>query len=128
MRLPDRKNIIHKEQHDRRHRITTGTLPELQPRQDVLFLSSDQTNTYMQGTVKSSASQPRSYLVRHQGRQYLRGRHHIHILDYTAHSPIPRPTAHQEPATHTPITAPATPSIPPQASSNPKPQQRKQIT
>ena len=48
-----------------------------------------------------------STLVEHQGRQYCRTSDQSHALDYTAHSPIPRPTPFQDAPTPTPVTAAA---------------------
>ena len=56
-------------------------LPELKPGQKILFLSPKDENQYIEGTVTSKASTPRSYYLESQGKQYHRTRQHICAID-----------------------------------------------
>ena len=56
-------------------------LPELKPGQKILFLSPKDENQYIEGTVTSKASTPRSYYLESQGKQYCRTRQHIRAID-----------------------------------------------
>ena len=76
--LLDRKSS-QKRYHDQSHNVKP--LPELKPGQKILFLSPKDENQYIEGTVTSKASTPRSYYLESQGKQYCRTRQHIHAID-----------------------------------------------
>ena len=56
-------------------------LPELKPGQKILFLSPKEENQYIEGTVTSKASTPRSYYLESQSKQYCHTRQHICAID-----------------------------------------------
>ena len=68
--------------HDQSHNVKP--LPELKPGQKILFLSPKDENQYIEGTVTSKASTPRSYYLESQGKQYHCTRQHIHAIDINA--------------------------------------------
>ena len=59
-------------------------LPELKPGQKILFLSPKDENQYIEGTVTTKASTPRSYYIESQGKQYCCTRQHIRAIDINA--------------------------------------------
>ena len=78
------------ENHDQRHQAKP--LPKLQPGHQVLFLSpAEQKSEYIQGTILSYASTPRSYKIEANGRIYCCTRQHIHTINVD--TPIIRPIA-----------------------------------
>ena len=80
------------ENHDRRHQVKP--LPELQPRQQVLFLNcTDNKSEYIKGTILSQASTPRHYKTEANGRIYHCTRQHI--CTNNADTPFTRPSAIQ---------------------------------
>ena len=62
------KKSTQKRYHDQSHNVKP--LPELKPGQKILFLSPKDENQYIEGTVTSKASTPRSYYLASQGKQY----------------------------------------------------------
>ena len=76
------KKSTQKRYHDQGHNI--NPLPELKPGQKILFLSLKDENQYMEETVTSKASTPRSYYLESQGKQYHHNQQHIHAIDINA--------------------------------------------
>ena len=76
------KKSTQKRHHDQSHNMKP--LPELKPGQKILFLSPKDKNQYIEGTVTSKASTPRSYYLESQGKQYHHTRQHIHAIDINA--------------------------------------------
>ena len=71
---------VQKDNHDGRHQAKP--LPELQPGQQVLFLSpADNKSEYIQGTILSPSSTPRSYKIEANGRIYHCTRQHISTIN-----------------------------------------------
>ena len=70
-----------KRYHDQGHNVKP--LPELKPGQKILFMSPKDENQYIEGTVTSKASTPRSYYLECQGKQYCHTQQHIHAIDIT---------------------------------------------
>ena len=76
------KKSSQKRYHDQSHNVKP--LTELKSGQRILFLSPKDENQYIEGTVTSTASTPRSYYIESQGKQYRRTRQHIHAIDINA--------------------------------------------
>ena len=76
------KKSTQKRYHDQSHNVKP--LPELKPGQKILFLSPKDKNQYIEGTVTSKASTPRSYYLESQGKQYRHTRQHIRAIDINA--------------------------------------------
>ena len=76
------KKLTQKRYHNQNHNVKS--LPELKPGQKILFLSPNDENQYIQGTVTSKASTSRSYYLESQGKQYHCTRQHIHPIDINA--------------------------------------------
>ena len=76
------KKSTQKRYHDQSHNVKP--LPELKPGQKILFLSPKDKNQYIEGTVTSKASTPRSYYLESQGKQYCHTRQHICAIDINA--------------------------------------------
>ena len=76
------KKSSQKRYHDQSHNAKPS--PELKPGQKILFLSPKDENQYIEGTVTSKASTPRSYYLEYQGKQYHHTRQHICALDINA--------------------------------------------
>ena len=89
------KKTTQKENHDKSHKVRT--LPDIIPGQEVLFFSSPDPHQYIEGTITSCASAPRSYIIESQGRNYCCNCQHICPL----HTPIPRPSTVEQPNVHT---------------------------
>ena len=96
------KKTTQKENYDKHH--NTKTLPDITPGQKVLFLSPAEPHQFIEGTIMSHASTPRSYIIESQGRSYHCNRQHICPLNpiITRPSPDsntvitrPSPTKHQ---------------------------------
>ena len=62
------KKTSQKEYHDKTH--NAKPLPDLIQGQEILFLSPEDPNQYVEGTVIAKAPQPRSYLLELQGKTY----------------------------------------------------------
>ena len=93
---------------DRAHGIRQ--LDDLQPNQEVLFLSPAATH-YIPGTILAKATIPCSYTIEAQGKRYHRTREHIRPI----HLNIPVNTPHQW------QTKPNAPKHNPNCISRPKP-------
>ena len=76
------KKSTQKRYHDQSHNVKP--IPELKPGQKILFLSPKDENQYIEGTVTSKASTPRSYYLESQGKQYCHTRQHIRAIDINA--------------------------------------------
>ena len=76
------KKSTQKRYHDQSHNVKP--LPELKPSQKILFLSPKDENQYIEGTVTSKASTPRSYYLESQCKQYRHTRQHICAIDINA--------------------------------------------
>ena len=76
------KKSTQKRYHDQDHSIKP--LSELKPGQKILFLNPKDENQYIEGTVTSKASTPRSYYLESQGKQYHHTQQHIHAIDINA--------------------------------------------
>ena len=90
------KKSVQKHYYDKRH--NTRPLPDLSPRQDVLFLSPVDQTSYLEGTIVSQANTPRSYIIESQGHRYRCNRQHIKPINTDPPSLLARPymhTAHQ---------------------------------
>ena len=86
------QNGKQKDNHDCRHQAKS--LPELQPGQQVLFLSPvNNKSEYIPGTILSPSSTPRSYKIEAKGRIYHHTRQHIHTINTI--QPFTRPCASQ---------------------------------
>ena len=81
-----------KRYHDQNHNVKP--LPELKPGQKIPFLSPKDENQYIEGTVTSKASIPRSYYLESQGKKYRHTRQHIHALDINALQDHQQPSAY----------------------------------
>ena len=84
------KKSTQKHYYDTRH--NTRPLPDLSPGQDVLFLSPVDQMSYLEGTIVSQASTPRSYIIEAQGRRYRHNRQHIKPINTDPPSPLARPS------------------------------------
>ena len=85
---------MQKENHDKMHNVKP--LTELNPGQEVLFLSPADPSQYIEGTISSHASTQRIYITESQGRTY----HHTHQYICPLHTgtiPITRPCSFQDP-------------------------------
>ena len=85
------KNEIQKKNHDQNHNVKP--LPKLIPGQKVLFLSPKEQSQYIEGTITTKASIPRSYYVESQGKTYCSTHEHI----CTINTDIPVLQDHQQP-------------------------------
>ena len=103
------KKTTQKENYDKHH--NTKPLPDITPGQKVLFLSPAEPNQFIEGTITSHASTPRSYIIESQGRNYRRNRQHIRPLNPI----ITRPS----PDSHTFITRPSPTQHQPDSHVNP---------
>ena len=83
------KRSAQKHYYDIRH--NTRPLPDLSPSQDVLFLSPVDQMSYLEGTIVSQASMPRSYIIGAQGCKYRCNRHHIKPINTDPPSLLARP-------------------------------------
>ena len=83
------KKATQKEYHDKSH--NAKPLPELKPGQKVLFLSPREENQYIEGTITTKASTPRSYYIEYQGKTYCHTCQHI----CTINTEIPVSQDHQ---------------------------------
>ena len=81
------KKTTQKENYDKHH--NTKPLPDITPGQKVLFLSPAEPNQFIEGTITSHASTPRSYIIESQGRSYRRNRQHIRPLNPIITRPSP---------------------------------------
>ena len=81
------KKTTQKENYDKHH--NTKPLPDITPGQKVLFLSPAEPNQFIEGTITSHASTPRSYIIESQGRSYCRNRQHIRPLNPIITRPSP---------------------------------------
>ena len=97
------KKTAQKENYDKHH--NTKTLPDITPGQKILFLSPAEPHQYIEGTITSHASTPRSYIIESQGRSYHRNCQHIRPLNpiITRPSPVKQPDSY----TNTVITRPS---------------------
>ena len=96
------KTSVQKHYYDKRH--NTRPLPDLSPRQDVLFLSLVDQISYLEGTIVSQANTPRSYIIEAQGHRYRCNRQHIKPMNTDPALPLARPYTHTEHQSHnTPI-------------------------
>ena len=84
---------------------TLKTLPDITPGQKVLFLSPAEPHQYIEGTITSHASTPKSYIIESQGRSYCCNCQHIHPLNpiFTRPSPVKQPDSYS----NTVITRPS---------------------
>ena len=73
------KKSTQKRYHDQSHSVKP--LTELKPGQKILFLSPKDENQYIEGTVTSKASTPKSYYLESEGKQYCHTRQHICAID-----------------------------------------------
>ena len=48
--------------------------------------------TIISDTIRSTAPEPHSYIIKHQGHLYYLTRHHIHATDFSKNCPISRPS------------------------------------
>ena len=62
------KKATQKENHDNSHKAST--LPDMIPGQEVLFLGPADPHQYIEGTITTHASTPRSYIIESNGRNY----------------------------------------------------------
>ena len=69
------KKATQKENHDKSHKART--LPDMIPGQEVLFLSPADPHQYIEGTITTHASTPRSYIIESNGRKYCQNCQHI---------------------------------------------------
>ena len=77
--------------YDKRH--NAKLLNDIEPGQEVLFLSPLDHKSYIEGTVVSQAQEPRSYILEAQGHRYRRNRQQIHPITTHIDSPFTRPYA-----------------------------------
>ena len=85
------KKTTQKENHNRSHNVRT--LPDIIAGQEVLFLSPVDPYQYIEGTIQSHASAPRSCITESEGRTYCYTCQNI----YPLHTPISRPSTSEEP-------------------------------
>ena len=84
-------------------------LNDLEPGQEVLFLSPVDHKSYIEGTVVSQAQEPRSYMLEAQGHRYRWNRQQICPITTHIDSPFTRPCADTTPQPHTIPTIPGPP-------------------
>ena len=92
--LITRKTTTKKDNHDQRQ--NARLLPELNPGQEVLFLSPADLCDYIKTTIISHTSTPRSYIIESKGKSYYQNHQHICLLHPTI-TPITRPCLFQTP-------------------------------
>ena len=109
------KKTIQKENYDKHH--NTKTLPDITPGQKVLFLSPTEPHQYIEGTITSHASTPRSYIIESQGRSYCHNCQHIHPLNPIITRPLP--VKQPDSYTNTVITRPSPTEHQPDSHINP---------
>ena len=109
------KKKTQKENYDKHH--NTKTLPDITPGQKILFLSPAEPHQYIEGTITSHASTPRSYIIESQGRSYHCNCQHIRPLNpiITRPSPAKQPDSY----TNTVITRPSPAEHQPSSHINP---------
>ena len=93
---------MQKKHHNCKHNVKP--LPKLQPGQPALFVSSTDSESYIEGTITGPTTTPRSYMIEAQGRIYYHTRQHIYLINIDTPIPFSRPSMHQD----TPITGPST--------------------
>ena len=92
------KKSVQKHYYDKRH--NTRPLPDVSPRQDVLFLSLADQMSYLEGTIVSQANTPRSYIIEAQGCRYRCNRQHIKPVNTNPPSLLARPFMHAAHQSH----------------------------
>ena len=109
------KKTTQKENYDKH--LNTKILPDITPGQKILFLSPAEPHQYVEGTITSHASTPRSYIIESQGRSYCCNRQHICPLNpiITRPSPVKQPDSY----TNTVITRPSPTEHQPDSHINP---------
>ena len=90
--------------YDKRH--NAKLLNNLEPGQEVLFLSPIDHKPYIEGTVVNQAQEPRSYILEAQGCRYRQNRQHICPITTHIDSPFTRPCVDTTPQSHTIPTIP----------------------
>ena len=104
------KNLAQKHHYDQRH--NARPLPDLSPRQDILFLSPIEQTSYLEGTIISCANTPRSYIIKAEGHRYSHNRQHIRPINTDPPSPFARPSTYAALQSHINLTI-SGPSQPP---------------
>ena len=87
-RLLNNTEVTPKKHHNRRH--NSRDFQKLHLCQPVLFLSTADINSYIEGTITGPSTSPHSYMTEAQGTPYHCSRHHIHSI-HTDTKPFPRP-------------------------------------
>ena len=85
--------------YDKRHKARL--LEDLEPGQEVLFLSSTDHMSYKEGTIISQAQEQRSYILETQGNRYRCNRQHTHPINTHIDSPFTRLCTETALQTHT---------------------------
>ena len=119
------KRLTQKHYYHKRH--NTRPLPDLNPRQDILFLSPVDQTSYLEGTIVSQTNTPRSYLIKGQGHRYRHNIQYIRPINTDPPSPLSRPYMHTTSQSHNNsiISAPQNISGPLQPLSEPNVQNMK---